>query len=85
MVAPTMVSRITNVKFDLRQFVENSQQKRISQQTKDKIDRLLLEKIPLADIARVCHVSETWLQGYVNRIYKEISKQVCVSEKKKDG
>ena len=34
-----------------RQFVENSTKKVISQETKDLIDRLLLEKIPLAGIA----------------------------------
>jgi AraC-like DNA-binding protein len=31
---------------------------------------LLLEKISLARIARVCDVSETWLQDYVNRKYE---------------
>ncbi len=45
-----------------RQFVEDSQQKIISQQTKDMIDKLLLEKISLAGIIRVCDVSPTWLQ-----------------------
>jgi transposase-like protein len=44
-----------------RQFVENPQQKLISQQTKDLVDKLLFEKIPLAGIARVCDVSEVWL------------------------
>ncbi|AFY39573.1 IS1 transposase [[Leptolyngbya] sp. PCC 7376] len=45
-----------------RQFVENSQQKIISSDTTELIDKLLLEKIPLAGIARVCDVSEPWLQ-----------------------
>jgi insertion element IS1 protein InsB len=67
-----------------RQFVENPQQKRISQETKDLINKLLLEKIPLAGIARVCDVSETWLQGHVNQIYQEVPQQVQVSSKKKD-
>jgi insertion element IS1 protein InsB len=66
-----------------RQFVEDPQQKLISQQTKDLIDRLLLEKIPLAGIARVCDVSEVWLQGYVNRKYEAVPQQVKVSSKKK--
>jgi transposase-like protein len=39
-----------------RQFVENRQQKIISQSTKNLIDKLLLEKIPLAGIARVTDV-----------------------------
>ena len=66
-----------------RQFVEAPRQKIISDETKALIDRLLLEKIPLAGIARVCDVSETWLQDYVNRKYEAIPRQVNVSAKKK--
>ena len=66
-----------------RQFVEAPRQKLISQETKALIDKLLLEKIPLAGIARVCDVSETWLQDYVNRKYEAIPQQVNVSSKKK--
>jgi insertion element IS1 protein InsB len=68
-----------------RQFVEAPRQKLISQETKALIDKLLLEKIPLAGIARVCDVSETWLQEYVNRKYESIPQQVNVSAKKKGG
>ena len=49
-----------------RQFVLNPTQKRISEETKALIDKLLLEKLPLAGIARVADVSEPWLQEYVN-------------------
>ena len=35
----------------------------IDQATRDLIDKLLLEKIPLAGIARVVGVSEPWLQN----------------------
>ena len=66
-----------------RQFVETPKQKLISQATKDLIDKLLLEKIPLAGIARVCDVSETWLQEYVNRKYESIHREVNISSKKK--
>jgi IS1 family transposase/transposase-like protein len=66
-----------------RQFVEAPQQKRISEETKGLIDKLLLEKIPLAGIARVYDVSESWLQEYVNRKYESIPRQVNVSSKKK--
>jgi IS1 family transposase/transposase-like protein len=66
-----------------RQFVEAPRQKIISEETKALIDKLLLEKIPLAGIARVCDVSETWLQDYVNRKYEAIPRQVNVSAKKK--
>jgi insertion element IS1 protein InsB len=66
-----------------RQFVEVSEQKLISQETKDLIDKLLLEKIPLAGIARVCEVSESWLQEYVNQKYESTPRQVNVSQKEK--
>ena len=66
-----------------RQFVEHSQQKIISQETKTLIDKLLLEKIPLAGIARVCYVSEPWLQQYVNQKYATVPREVKVSSKKR--
>lgn len=52
-----------------RQFVENPTNKVISSETKDLIDRLLLEKISLAGIARSTGVSQKWLQDYVNNKY----------------
>ncbi len=54
-----------------RQFVKDPQNKVISDETKALIDKLLLEKIPLAGIARVTDVSEVWLQGYVNEKYAQ--------------
>jgi predicted Zn finger-like uncharacterized protein len=39
-----------------RQFVQDPQNKIIDQATKTLIDKLLLEKIPLAGIARVVHI-----------------------------
>ena len=51
--------------------------------TKDLIDKLLLEKIPLAGIARVTEVSEPWLQSYINGKYELIDKQVKIKVKKK--
>ncbi len=66
-----------------RQFVEAPENKRIAQTTKDLIDKLFLEKIPLAGIARVCEVSESWLQNYVNGKYEAVPRQVSVSSKKR--
>lgn len=66
-----------------RQFVENPQNKIITQSTKDLIDKLLLEKIPLAGIARVAEVSEPWLQSYVNNKYESVLQQIKVRTKKK--
>lgn len=68
-----------------RQFVENRQQKIISQSTKNLIDKPLLDKSPLAGIARVTDVSEPWLQSYVNDKYESVSKQVKVTAKKKEN
>lgn len=50
----------------------------IDQATKDLIDKLLLEKIPLAGIARVAGISEPWLQSYVNAKYQAVSRQINV-------
>jgi len=55
-----------------RQFVEYPQNKTISQATKELIYKLLLEKVPLAGVARVTDVSECWLQNYVNKKYSAI-------------
>jgi len=66
-----------------RQFVKNPQHKVISDETKGLIDKLLLETIPLAGIARVAEVSEPWLQGYVNEKYASVPRKVTVSAKKK--
>lgn len=46
-----------------RQFVEDPQQKRIDSSTKGLIDKLLLEKISLAGIARVCDVESDQNRG----------------------
>lgn len=66
-----------------RQFVENPKKGRISDETKELIDKLLLERLPLAAIARVTGVSEQWLQSYVNKKYEEVKKEVEVSRKSK--
>jgi transposase-like protein len=44
-----------------RQFVEQPTKKVIDQATRELIDRLLLERISLAGIARAVQVSEQWL------------------------
>ena len=66
-----------------RQFVEEPQNKIIDEATKHLIDNLLLEKIPLAGIARVAEVSEVWLQQYVNAKYAQVERQVQVRAQKK--
>jgi transposase-like protein len=66
-----------------REFVENPTKKLISQETKDLIDKLLLERISLAGIARVTDVSEAWLQNYVNQKYESVPQKIESPIKKK--
>ena len=62
-----------------RQFVEKPENT-IPQSKKDLIDKLLLERIPLAGIARVVEVSERWLQNYVNQKYQAVPQHVEVKK-----
>ena len=55
----------------------------ISSETRVLNDRLLLEKIPLAGIARSTGVSIRWLQNYVNKTYAEIPQEIQVMKKTK--
>ncbi len=65
-----------------RQFIEQPTKKVIDQAARDLIDRLLLERISLAGIARVAQVSEQWLQTYVNEKYAIVPRSVEISPKK---
>lgn len=66
-----------------RQFVQNPTKKVIGQETRDLIDKLLLERLSLAGIARATGVSEQWLQTYVNAKYSSVSKTVEAWPKKR--
>ena len=66
-----------------RQFVQDPQNKPIDQATKDLIDKLLLERLSLAGIARVTGVCELWLQRYVSAKYASVPRSVSVSAKKR--
>ena len=66
-----------------RQFVANPSQHRIKEETKQLIDKLLLERISLAGIVRVTGVSARWLQSYVNAKYASVPRSVTVTEQKK--
>ena len=64
-----------------RQFVKNPTRQPIAESTRQLIDKLLLERLALAAIARVTGVSERWLQMYVNQRYYTTPKQVEVTKK----
>jgi len=53
----------------------------ISEETKGLIDRLLLEKVSLAGIARALQVSDLWVQQYVNAKYEPVQQDVHVRPK----
>ncbi len=61
-----------------RQCVPDATQKVITPQTWALSDTLLLEKIPLAGIARVTGLSADDLQGYVNRQSETVPREVQV-------
>ena len=65
-----------------RQFVENPSRQPIDQDTRNLIDKMLLERLALAAIARITGVSERWLQMYVNQKYYQIPQTVEVTQKK---
>jgi transposase-like protein len=65
-----------------RQFVETPQWRTISDDTKALIDRLLLEKISIAGIARATNVSESWLYASVSTKYAQVPRQLEVTPKK---
>jgi len=64
-----------------RQFVFDPTKTTVSEEIKQFIDRLLLERISLRGIARVTQVSWSWLQDYVNQQLARTPRQVKVSGK----
>ena len=71
MCAKTMADNLSN----------NPPNKRIPQQLWDMVDKLLLEKIPIAGISRVTEISEPWLQQYINQKYEHVPQQIDISKK----
>lgn len=66
-----------------RRFVLNPQLLPLSDEEKALIERLLLERIALAGIARVMGRSEDCIQRYVNAKAKTVSEEVKVTNKEK--
>lgn len=65
-----------------RQFTVGATKRTIDKATWQLVDRLLLERIPLAGIARVTGISERHLQRYVNKKYGGMRTVVEVTAKK---
>lgn len=66
-----------------RQFVKNPTNKTINSATRALVDRLLLERISMAGIARAVQVSEQWLQDYVNLKAAQTPQEAQVRPKKR--
>ena len=55
-----------------RQFVEGGQEWFVNESDKILINKLLLERISLSGICRVCDVSQQWLLSYIKELYKSL-------------
>jgi transposase-like protein len=62
-----------------RQFVLNPQNKIISDETKDLIRRLLLEKLSLRGICQAAQVSKSWLLTFIKEEYNAIPSNLSVT------
>ena len=54
------------------QFVESGQAWFVNQADKELINKLLLERISLSGICRVCNISESWLLRYIKELYSNL-------------
>jgi len=54
----------------------------IPKETWELVDKLLLEKIPIAGISRVTGISEPWLQKYINEKYENVPRKINTVKKK---
>jgi transposase-like protein len=54
-----------------RRFVAEPKRAPITEDRRELVRRLLLERLSLRAIARASGVSRTWLQGFVNHLYRE--------------
>lgn len=64
MASSTTAIRIINAGTAKRQFVLNPRNRPVTEESKQLIDRLLLERLSIAAICRVSGISQTWIQSY---------------------
>ena len=67
-----------------RQFVENGQAGLVSEPEKELVNKLLLERISLAGICRAVGVSASWLLGYLQELYAQLSANLNAAEELPD-
>ena len=68
-----------------RQFVKDRIKAEITEEKRELVDKLLLEKVPLAGICRVLDISENWLPRYVNEKYAQTERKLEVADGKQTG
>ena len=63
-----------------RQFIEKPEKKQITLEQKQRVQKLLLERISLRGITRSLEISMTWLQKFVNSLYRSVPLELKVRE-----
>lgn len=63
-----------------RQFVLSGAQWHVSDEDKELIGKLLLERISLNGICRVVGVSQSWLLGYIKELYANLPDDLCADQ-----
>ena len=63
-----------------RQFIEKPEKKQITLEQKQRVQKLLLERISLRGITRSVEISMTWLQKFVNSLYRSVPLELKVRE-----
>ena len=62
-----------------RQFVENPENKMVSDETKERVRRALLERVSLEGLCRIFDVSMPWLLQFMEKIYKELPEDLNIT------
>jgi len=83
MVTFTMANRIINVMIVGRQFVEQAEQRLISDDTKELVKRLLTERISLRGVCRSVEVSLSWLMSFIVAQYEDFPDHLNVVQSKR--
>ncbi|EAZ93145.1 hypothetical protein CY0110_03714 [Crocosphaera chwakensis CCY0110] len=63
-----------------RQFIENPRKRQITLAEKKQVKKLLLERISLRGITRTLEVSMTWLQKFINNLYRSVPLELKVKD-----
>ena len=65
-------------------YVENPSRPKVSDEKKNTVKKLMVERITLAGISRATGVSTTWLQNFANSVYENVDRTIQYVKKKSD-